>query len=72
MEFRKMRRFKQALTEKETLEILANGKTGILGFIGDYGYPHTVSVNYVYEKTVTNSRFIVLRIPPVIGFEQLL
>lgn len=60
MEFRKMRRFKQKLTEKETLEILANGKAGILGFIGDYGYPHTVSVNYVYEKTVTNSSFIVL------------
>ncbi len=60
MEFRKMRRFKQKLTEKETLEILANGKTGILGFIGDYGYPHTVPVNYVYEKTVINSSFIVL------------
>ncbi len=50
MEFRKMRRFKQELNEKETLEILANGKTGILGVIGDYGYPYTVPVNYVYEN----------------------
>ncbi len=50
MEFRKMRRFKQELNEKETLEILTNGKTGILGVIGDYGYPYTVPVNYVYEN----------------------
>ncbi len=50
MEFRKMRRFKQELNEKETREILANGKTGILGVIGDHGYPYTVPVNYVYEN----------------------
>lgn len=50
MEFRKMRRFKQELNEKETLEILENGKTGILGVMGDYGYPYTVPLNYVYEN----------------------
>ncbi len=50
MEFRKMRRFKQELNEQETLDILKNGKTGILGVIGDYGYPYTVPVNYVYEN----------------------
>lgn len=54
MEFRKMRRFKQELNEKETLEILANGKTAILGVIGDYGYPYTVPVNYVYENGKIN------------------
>lgn len=48
--FRKMRRFKQQLTEKETIQILKKGKTGILGVIGDEGYPYTVPINYVYEN----------------------
>ncbi len=49
MEFRKMRRIKQQLTGKECIKILEYGKTGILGLIGDGGYPYTVPVNYVYE-----------------------
>lgn len=47
--FREMRRFKQQLNEAETVEILKEGKTGILGVLGDDGYPYTVPVNYVYE-----------------------
>ena len=49
MEFRKMRRIKQQLTGNECIKILEYGKTGILGLIGDGGYPYTVPVNYVYE-----------------------
>ncbi len=47
--FREMRRFKQQLNEKESIEILKAGKTGILGVLGDNGYPYTVPINYVYE-----------------------
>lgn len=48
--FREMRRKKQQLSSEETAAILKNGKTGILGVVGDYGYPYTVPVNYVYEN----------------------
>ena len=47
--FRKMRRFRQQLDREETVAILERGKTGILGVIGDEGYPYTVPVNYVYR-----------------------
>ena len=48
--FREMRRFRQQLTDEETAAILEKGKTGILGVIGDGGYPYTVPVNYVYSE----------------------
>ncbi len=48
--FREMRRFKQQLTEEETIRILETCKTGILGLIGDEGYPYTVPINYAYEN----------------------
>lgn len=47
--FREMRRFKQQLSNEESIDILERGKTGILGLIGDEGYPYTVPVNYVYN-----------------------
>ena len=46
--FRKMRRFKQQLTEEESINVLDRNKTGILAVIGDEGYPYTVPINYVY------------------------
>ena len=46
--FRKMRRFKQQLTDEEALVVLERGKTGIMSVIGDDGYPYTVPMNYVY------------------------
>ena len=48
MEFRKMRRIRQQLSEAEVIEILERGKEGVLGVNGDEGYPYTVPVNYVY------------------------
>lgn len=48
--FRKMRRFKQQLTDNESIEILEKGKTGVLAVMGDEGYPYTVPINYVYEN----------------------
>lgn len=46
--FRQMRRFKQQLSEEEAQKILKQGKTGILGVLGEEGYPYTVPINYVY------------------------
>ena len=46
--FRKMRRFKQQLTDEEVERVLGCGKTGIMGVIGDDGYPYTVPMNYVF------------------------
>ena len=46
--FRKMRRFKQQLSDDYVDEILKRGKTGIMAVIGDEGYPYTVPMNYVY------------------------
>lgn len=47
--FREMRRRKQVLDEKETLEILANSSSGVLALLGDEGYPYTVPLSYVYS-----------------------
>lgn len=47
--FRKMRRFKQQLSEEECLEILRTAKRGILAVLGDEGYPYAVPLDFVYE-----------------------
>ncbi len=46
--FRPMRRSRQQLSREECEQILEEGKTGVLGVLGDDGYPYTVPVNYVY------------------------
>ena len=45
--FRELRRKKQLLSEQETLRVLEEGKTGIVGVLVDDGYPYTVPINYV-------------------------
>jgi uncharacterized protein len=47
--FRKMRRDKQLLSEKDTVEILQAHTSGVLGVMGDDGYPYTVPLSYVYK-----------------------
>lgn len=47
--FREMRRFKQLLSEKETIEILKSNTSGVLGVMGDKDYPYTVPVSYTYK-----------------------
>ncbi len=49
--FRKMRRFKQQLTEDEAVKILKNSKSGVLAVNGDDGYPYTVPLNFVYTDS---------------------
>ena len=46
--FRKMRRKNQQLSRGEAIEILQTCPTGILGVMGDDGYPYTVPLNYVF------------------------
>ncbi|MFB0918373.1 MAG: pyridoxamine 5'-phosphate oxidase family protein [Clostridiaceae bacterium] len=48
--FREMRRIRQKLDQTEVNEILLNSSTGILGVIGENGYPYTVPVNYTYTN----------------------
>ena len=48
--FREMRRIGQQITNEECLEILSKANTGILGVIGDNGYPYTVPVNFVFKQ----------------------
>lgn len=47
--FRAMRRKKQLLSKEETIDILNSGTSGILGVLGDDGYPYTVPVSYTFE-----------------------
>ena len=44
-----MRRFKQQLTEDETLDILRNSTSGVLSLCGDDGMPYGVPLSHVYN-----------------------
>jgi uncharacterized protein len=48
--FREMRRFKQLLSESDTLAVMARGTNGVLACLGDEDYPYAVPVSYVYHN----------------------
>ncbi len=48
--FREKRRANQGISEDVSKNILEKGITGVLGVIGDEGYPYTVPLNYVYHE----------------------
>ena len=48
--FREMRRGRQALSERETLEILERNTSGTLAVLGDGGYPYAVPLSYVFNN----------------------
>ncbi len=48
MEFRPMRRKRQELTNDECVAILQSSTSGVLGLIGDGGYPYTVPISHCY------------------------
>ena len=50
MEFREMRRFKQALTREECAAILREEKRGTLAVIGDGGWPYALPINFWYDE----------------------
>lgn len=46
--FRAMRRFKQQLSNEESIAILKKETSGVLALHGDDGYPYAVPLSYVY------------------------
>lgn len=46
--FREMRRFKQLLSDSDTLAVMARCTNGVLACLGDEDYPYAVPVSYVY------------------------
>ena len=48
MEFRQLRRIKQAATPQECEAVLTSGRRGILAVHGENGYPYGLPVNYLY------------------------
>ena len=48
MEFRELRRFKQAATPQECEAVLSSARRGILAVHGENGYPYGLPVNYLY------------------------
>ena len=47
--FRKMRRFKQQLSDEECIEVLEGALRGVLALRGDDDYPYALPVNFLYE-----------------------
>lgn len=50
MEFRPLRRFKQAASAEECQAVLSSAWRGILSVHGDNGYPYGVPVNFLYSE----------------------
>ena len=46
--FRKMRRFKQQLTDSECAEVLKTETRGVLSLMGENGYPYGIPLNHFY------------------------
>lgn len=57
MEFREMRRFKQALTQEECAAILRGEKRGTLAVIGDGGWPYALPINFWYDEEANKIYF---------------
>ena len=48
--FRKMRRFKQQISDEQSKELLKKTKRGILSLAGDEGYPYGIPINFYYDE----------------------
>ena len=46
--FRKMRRYKQQMSDEDAVAILESCSSGVLALSGDDGYPYAVPLSYVY------------------------
>ena len=55
--FRKMRRFKQQISDNECRKILREQKRGILSLIGDEGYPYGIPLDHWYCEEDGNIYF---------------
>ncbi|MDZ4910912.1 pyridoxamine 5'-phosphate oxidase family protein, partial [Clostridium perfringens] len=45
--FKDIKKKKRELSKENTLEVLKNGREGILSTISENGYPYGIAVNYV-------------------------
>jgi nitroimidazol reductase NimA-like FMN-containing flavoprotein (pyridoxamine 5'-phosphate oxidase superfamily) len=50
MEFRPMRRHRQVIATEECVAILQSATSGVLGLMGDGGYPYTVPISHCYAN----------------------
>ena len=48
--FRKMRRFKQQISEDKCIQILKEQPRGVLSMIGDNGYPYGIPLDHWYSE----------------------
>ena len=48
--FRKMRRFKQELSQQECSEVLKTQPRGVLSVLGDNGYPYGIPMDHWYDE----------------------
>ena len=55
--FRKMRRFKQQLSDEECIAVLRSETRGVLSMLGDDGYPYGVPMNHWYYELMGNYIF---------------
>ena len=46
-----MRRKKQLLDYRKSVDILNRGTAGVLALLGDNDYPYTVPISYVYDNS---------------------
>lgn len=49
--FREMRRKKQLLSKRESIDVLVRGTAGVLALLGDDDYPYAVPISYVYDNS---------------------
>lgn len=49
--FREMRRKKQLLSKRESIDVLSRGTAGVLALLGDDDYPYAVPISYVYDNS---------------------
>ena len=48
--FRKMRRFKQQITDEECVKVLKEAKRGVLSVYGEDGYPYGMPMSHWYDE----------------------
>lgn len=57
MEWRKMRRFKQQVSEEDCIHILKTERRGVLALHGENGYPYAMPINFYYDEADGNIYF---------------
>ena len=48
--FRKMRRFKQQISDEECIKVLKEQPRGVLSMLGDDGYPYGIPLDHLYME----------------------